>query len=164
MNIYLVQHADAKSEKEDPSRPLSEKGLQDIKRIASYVATLNIAVHKIFHSTKLRARQTAEVLSENLKPKGSISEADGLFPLDDPNIWAERLRNINEDSVIIGHLPHLGKLASLLLCGDVNKNIVSFRMAGIVCLKRNESGAWSLEWLLIPELIEEKNVGPCDGL
>ena len=114
MNIYLVQHADAKPEKEDPSRPLSEKGLQDIARVASYVATLNIEVHKIFHSTKLRARQTAEVLLENLKPKGGISEADGLSPLDDPNIWAERLRSINEDSIIIGHLPLLGN--SLLCC------------------------------------------------
>jgi hypothetical protein len=30
MLIYLVQHAEAKKEEVDPSRSLSEKGLQDI--------------------------------------------------------------------------------------------------------------------------------------
>lgn len=152
MLLYLVQHADAKREEEDPSRPLSEKGLQDIKKVASYVSQLNIKGYKIFHSSKLRARQTAEVLSENLKPTKGVSEVDGLTPLDDPKIWAERLKDIPDDIVLVGHLPHLGKLTSLLLCGDADKGIVSFKMAGIVCLKRDDS-AWSLQWMLTPEMI-----------
>jgi phosphohistidine phosphatase len=153
MLIYLVQHADAKREEEAPSRPLSEKGLKDIKRVASYVSKLNIKVHKIFHSSKLRAMQTAEVLSENLKPAMGISGVDGLSPLDDPQIWAERLKDIPDDVILVGHLPHLAKLSSLLLCGNAEKNIVSFKMAGIVCLKRDDTAAWSVQWMLTPDIL-----------
>jgi len=153
MFIYLVQHADAKREEEDPSRPLSEKGMKDIEKVASYVSKLNIKVHKIFHSSKLRAKQTAEVLSGNLKPAMGISEVDGLSPLDDPQIWADRLKGIPDDVILVGHLPHLAKLSSLLLCGNTERNIVSFKMAGVVCLKRDETGAWSLQWMLTPETV-----------
>src|SRR4030043_449099 len=152
MFVYLVQHADAKKEEIDPASPLSEKGLQDIKKVASYVSQLNIRVYKIFHSSKLRARQTAEILSENLKPIKGISEIDGLAPLDDPNIWAVRLKDIPDDIVLVGHLPHLGKLSSLLLCGNADKNVVSFKMAGMGCLKKDDTGAWSLQWMLTPEI------------
>jgi phosphohistidine phosphatase len=153
MFVYLVQHADAKKEEVDPSRSLSEKGLQDIKKVASYVSQLNIKVYKIFHSGKLRAKQTAEVLSENLKPTKGITEVGGLAPLDDAEIWEERLKGMTDDIILVGHLPHLDKLASLLLCGNADKNVVSFKMAGIVCLKRNDIGEWSLQWMLTPETV-----------
>jgi len=152
MFLYLVQHADAKREEEDPSRPLSEKGLQDIKRVSSYVSNLNIRVYKIFHSNKLRAKETAEVLSENIKPATGVSEVEGLAPLDDPGIWAERLKDVPDDVILVGHLPHLGKLASLLLCGNADNNVVGFKMGGIVCLKRDDVGKWSFEWMLTPEI------------
>ncbi len=153
MFVYLVQHADAKKEEVDPSRPLSEKGLQDIKKVASYVSQLNIKVYKIFHSGKLRAKQTAEVLSENLKPTKGITEVGGLAPLDDAEIWEERLKGMTDDIILVGHLPHLDRLASLLLCGNADKNVVSFKMAGIVCIKRNDIGEWSLQWILTPEIV-----------
>jgi phosphohistidine phosphatase len=153
MFVYLVQHADAKKEEVDPSRPLSEKGLQDIKKVASYVSQLNIKVYKIFHSGKLRAKQTAEVLSENLKPTKGITEVGGLAPLDDAEIWEERLKGMTDDIILVGHLPHLNRLASLLLCGNADKNAVSFKMAGIVCIKRNDIGEWSLQSILTPETV-----------
>ena len=165
MFIYLVQHAEATKEDVDPSRSLSEKGLQDIKKVASYVSQLNIKVYKIFHSGKLRAKQTAEVLSENLKPTKGITEVGGLAPLDDADIWEERLKGMTDDIVLVGHLPHLDKLASLLLCGNADKNIVSFKMAGIVCLKRNDIGEWSLQWMLTPEVVvSEKTIDSYHGL
>ncbi|MEW6409243.1 MAG: phosphohistidine phosphatase SixA [Nitrospirota bacterium] len=153
MFLYLIQHAEAKREEEDSSRPLSEKGWQDIKKVASYASRLNLKVSEIIHSGKLRAKQTAEVLAENLKPARGIRETDGLAPLDDPKIWVERLKGVTDDTMLAGHLPHLGKLASLLLCGDKDKNIVAFKMAGIVCLKRDDAGAWSLQWMLTPEIV-----------
>lgn len=165
MFVYLVQHAESMKEEVDPSRPLSERGISDIKKTAVYLARLNIKVQKIFHSTKLRARQTAEILSENLKSIKGSTEVDGLSPLDDPKIWAKRLKDIPEEVMLVGHLPHLGKLASLLLCGDENKNVISFKMAGVVCLKRDENGTWSLQWMLTPDVVlEEGTRSTCDGL
>jgi phosphohistidine phosphatase len=153
MFLYLVQHAEAKREEEDPSRPLTENGIQDIKKTASHASKLNIKVEKIFHSTKLRAKQTEEILSENLNPIGGVLETDGLAPMDHPVIWAERLEDIKDNIVLVGHLPHLGRLASLLLCRDSEKGIIAFRMAGIVCLQRNDEGRWSLQWMITPEII-----------
>jgi phosphohistidine phosphatase len=165
MFLYLVQHGDAKKEEEDRARPLSEKGLRDITRVASYISQLDIKIYKIFHSTKLRARQTAEVLSGNLNPVKGMSEVDGLSPLDDPDIWAGRLKDVPDDIILVGHLPHLTRLASVLLCGDSGRNSVSFRMAGVVCLMKDDKGAWSLQWMLTPEIVPgEEGTGPCDGL
>jgi phosphohistidine phosphatase len=164
MLLYLVQHGDAKKEEEDPARPLSEKGLRDITRVASYISQFDIKVHKIFHSAKLRARQTAEVLFKNLNPAKGISEVDGLSPMDNPDIWVGRLKDVPDDIILVGHLPHLARLASVLLCGDADGNPVSFTMAGVVCLRKDDK-AWSLRWMLTPEIVTgEKGVVPCDGL
>ncbi len=56
-----------------------------------------VQVSRILHSGKLRAKQTAEALSEHLHPTGGSSETDGLAPLDDPTIWAGRLAEELED-------------------------------------------------------------------
>jgi phosphohistidine phosphatase len=163
MFVYLVQHADAKREEEDPARPLSEKGLQDIIKVASYASLLNIAVDKIFHSKKLRAKQTADVLFQTLKPLKGTIEIDGLSPMDDPVTWADRLKDLQNNVMLVGHLPNMARLASLLLTGNPDKNIVSFRMAGIVCLKRDENSLWSLQWMLTPDVVVGEK-GVCDSL
>lgn len=153
MFLYLVQHAEAKREEEDPSRPLSDKGIEDIKKVASYISRLNIEVDEVLHSGKLRAKQTAEIFAEKLRSAKGVSETDGIAPLDDPGIWAERLKDITTSLMLVGHLPHLARLSSLLLCGDMEKNAIAFRMGGIVCLRRDETGKWSLQWMIIPEIL-----------
>lgn len=153
MLLYLVQHAEAKKEEEDAARPLSEKGIHDIRNTALHLSNCGITVDSILHSGKLRARQTAEVLSGFLGPGKDISETEGLAPLDDPRIIEARLKGLNESLMIVGHLPHLGKLVSLLLCGDMERNLVLFRMAGAACLERDETGSWSLKWMIIPDIL-----------
>jgi len=150
MLLYLVQHAESLSKEEDPTQSLSEKGIETIKKVAAYIVKLNIKVHQIFHSDKLRAMQTAQILADFIKAEKGVSETDGLSPMDDPQIWFERISKENEDIMLVGHLPHLAKLSSLLLCGDKEKNIIDFKRAGIVCLKRFEDGNWSVEWMIIP--------------
>lgn len=153
MLLYLVQHGDAKREEEDPSRPLSDKGIEDVKRVASYISRLNIEVEEVLHSGKLRAKQTAELVAGNLRMAKGASETNGLAPLDDPRLWAERLKAKTNPLMLVGHLPHLGRLSSLLLCGDKEKNIIAFKMGGIVCLKRDDAGTWSLQWMITPEIL-----------
>ncbi|MDH5203292.1 MAG: phosphohistidine phosphatase SixA [Nitrospirota bacterium] len=153
MFLYLAQHGDAKREEEDPLRPLSDKGINDVKKVASFISGLDIEVEEVFHSGKLRARQTAEILIQNLKATKSPSETDGLAPLDDPKIWAEKLKTQSNSIMLVGHLPHLGKLASLLISGDTEKSLIAFKMGGVVCLKRDDTGAWSLQWMITPEIM-----------
>ena len=153
MLLYLVQHAEAKNEEEDPERGLTDKGFRDIARTAVYVQKLGLTVSAVHHSGKKRAAQTAKVLADYLKPEKGAAETDSLAPLDDPETWAKRIAEMNGDILLAGHLPYLAKLAGLLLCRDKEKMFVDFRMGGIVCLKRFDDGKWAMEWMIIPEMI-----------
>jgi phosphohistidine phosphatase len=150
MRVYLVQHGEAKKEEEDPLRPLSESGRKDVQRVAKYAENLDIKASKTFHSGKLRAKQTAEILAEKLNIE-QVIEAEKLAPNADPKVWEDRLSGIDEDVILVGHLPHLSKLSGGLLCGDEEKETVIFRMGGIVCLERNGDGHWSVQWMITPE-------------
>jgi phosphohistidine phosphatase len=72
--------------------------------------------------------------------------------MDDPALWAGQLAQEQEDVMLVGHLPHLARLASLLLCGDQARSCVDFEMAGMVCLRRFEDGHWSAAWLTTPAI------------
>lgn len=37
MRLYLIQHAKAKSKQENPARPLSRKGREDIRKVAGFL-------------------------------------------------------------------------------------------------------------------------------
>ncbi len=89
MYLYLIQHGEAKSEAEDPARPLSEKGIRDARKVASFISSnTRIDVEYINHSGKVRAAQTAEIFSEYIRMSKGAYEAEGLAPMDDPAEWA----------------------------------------------------------------------------
>jgi phosphohistidine phosphatase len=153
MFLYLVQHAEAKREEEDPARDLTEKGCVDIENVARQLKRLNVNIRQILHSGKTRAQSTANVLARHLKPPAGVSEALGLAPLDDPEIWAGRIAKMDEDIMLVGHLPHLGRLATILMSGDKEKSIINFQMGGVIRLRRIEAGQWAVDWMLVPEIL-----------
>lgn len=64
MRIYLVQHGESKSEEIDPERRLTESGSRDVQEIADFLRTSDaLEVNEIWHSGKVRAQQTAELLA-----------------------------------------------------------------------------------------------------
>jgi phosphohistidine phosphatase len=146
--LYLVQHGQAATEEEDPERPLTTKGTNDVTRVAR-LATEHLGarpVH-IVHSGKSRARQTAEIWAEITG--ASVDQADALAPNDDPAVWADRLRDEAEDVMIVGHLPHVARLASMLLVGDADRSVVGFQPGGLVALER-DGATWSVTALVPP--------------
>jgi phosphohistidine phosphatase len=152
MLIYLVQHAEA-SKEEDLGKDLTEKGRRDLESVAHHLKRLNVQVKQILHSGKTRAKSTALILARHLDPPEGISETQGLAPLDDPEIWSGRIAHMDEDIMLVGHLPHLGKLAAILMTGDKEKNVINFQMGGAVRLKSMGPGQWAIEWMVIPEII-----------
>ena len=154
MRLYLVQHAHAISREEDPARNLSESGVEDIKRMVAFLKSRKIKVSKIYHSGKVRARKTAELLSKGISSEEDTKGVSELAPLDDPRPWIDRLRKEENDLVLVGHLPHLSILAGLLLAGNPERNVVRFKRGGVVCLERDEARNWSLLWSLIPNLVK----------
>ncbi len=154
MKVFLVQHALAKPDTEDPERPLSEAGRNDINRIASFISKIpDIHVSSIFHSGKTRAWQTSEILAGHLQLSSEVLQSDGLKPKDDPDIWAQRLSGKDEDIMLVGHMPYMCRLASLLTSGGRDSGIVDFYPGSVVCLNRNDSGEWSICWMVSPLMI-----------
>src|SRR4030066_2544997 len=144
MFLYLVQHGDSKKEEEDPARPLSDKGIEDVKKVGSFLFRLKITVEEVLHSSKLRTRQTAEIIADSLSIKKGVSETEGLAPLNEPILWAEKLKTKTHSLMLVVHLPSLGKLSSFLLSGDKEKSVIAFKMGCVVCMKRDDSGTWTL--------------------
>jgi phosphohistidine phosphatase len=153
MFLYLVQHAEAKREEEDPARDLTQKGRLDIEDVAHHLKRLNIQVREIFHSGKTRTQSTAHVLAMHLKPPAGVSVTPGLAPLDDPKIWADRIAKVDEDIMLVGHLPHLARLAAMLISGDKERSVINFQMGGVVRLRRMEGSQWAVDWMIVPEII-----------
>ena len=152
MQAYLVQHGEAKAEAEDPARPLTDRGRAEVQRVARHGALLGLPLAEIVHSGKLRARQTAQIMAENLWPSRGVREMVEMAPNDDPAKVRAELEAARDPLMLVGHLPHLGRLASSLLVGDPGREIIRFRMGAIVCLVRAER-VWRLHWILTPDLV-----------
>ena len=150
---YLVRHGEAKADMEDSARPLSNRGREEVQRVARHAATLGLEVAQIRHSAKLRARQTAEILAEYLTPRLGIRQIEGLAPGDAPNRVRAELEAAVEPLMLVGHLPHLSRLVSALVLGNSEKEIIWPDTGAMVCLARTERG-FRLLWVFTPELAQ----------
>ena len=156
MKLYLVQHGEAKTKDQDPDRSLTDKGRDNSEKTACFASEqAHISVETVFHSGKTRSKETAEIMAAYLfPPKGIIQEQD-LSPNDNPKIWAGRLSQEQKDLMVVGHLPHLSKLVSLLLTKNDEQAPIGFKNSGIVCLQKDDNSNWLLSWLVTPEILEE---------
>ncbi len=156
MRLYLVQHGLAEAAEGEAERSLTEKGRAGLARIAVFIdAYAGFSAAAIYHSGKLRAHQTAALLAQHISSSCGVVETDGLEPTADPGTWATRLTVQHEDIMLVGHLPHLSRLATVLLTGRTAPEVVTFQNGGIVCLERNIDREWSLLWMVIPEILGE---------
>lgn len=154
MKLYLIQHGEATTEEVDPSRPLTAKGRFEVQKMTSFLKGASLGPMVILHSAKARARQTAEILATQLGPDFQVKEREGLTPNDPVKGLANEMSEMANDLMIVGHLPFLGKLASMLLAGSEGKDLVAFRPGGVVCLQRNEDQTWQVAWMVTPELLK----------
>ena len=153
MKLYLVRHAKAASKEVDLERSLTEEGRRDIQKVAAFIKPLNLCVDYLWHSGKRRAIQTAEILAEVVKINKAQTGRDGLGPNDDVAVLRSELASAEQDVMIVGHLPFLSKLASLVLGGSESANTAAFKQGGIVCLSRGEENRWQIDWMVTPELL-----------
>jgi len=157
MDVYLIQHAQSKAKEEDPNRPLADEGRRAIERVAVHYAKLNVVLDRMYHSGKLRAEETAEILAKQLKITDRVHARAGLDPLDDVKPIRDWLGELGQEGLravaLVGHLPFLDKLASLLVVGNEGAGVVAFQYAGIVKLSPRAQGqGYSVQWILTPSL------------
>jgi len=147
MIIVLVHHAEAVTPDIDPQRPLSARGRAQAEWLAEQVKGAGLVPAAIWHSGKLRARQTAEPFYRLCNPFAEFKMVRGLLPDDPPAIIRDALFGESRDLLLVGHMPHVPALAELL-----SKDIRSFPLHGLVVFERREdSKAWTESWRAAPQ-------------
>lgn len=152
MALFLIQHGKSLPKDQDPQKGLSPEGIAETERIAEVAKGYAVAVSKIIHSGKTRARQTAEIFEAALKPLKGIHERSGLNPLDDVTVFADTIDS-SEDDMLVGHLPFMERLTAYLITGSIEKPVFKFQNSGIVCLDKDPTTeSWVIKWTLMPHI------------
>lgn len=143
MHLFLVHHGDAVGSEVDPRRPLSAVGRASVDRLAALAARRGVKPLVVWHSGKLRAKQTAEAFWRACNALAELSAARDLQPDDPPQRIRDRLAGETRDILIAGHFPHLPRLRALLIGGVEG----DFPAHGIVALTHDDGGAgWRELW------------------
>jgi phosphohistidine phosphatase len=145
MHLYLVHHGEAVGPEVDVRRPLSARGRLDVDRIAAAAAARGARPAVVWHSGKLRARQTAEAFWRACNPFAEFSATRDIQPTDGPTFLRDRLRAEPRDVLVAGHFPHLPRLLALLLASA--DETVAFPQHGVVALVTDDDGeTWKEDW------------------
>lgn len=64
----------------------------------------------------------------------------------------EQIRDWENDTVLVGHLPFMAKLVAKLVTGRENDGVAAFQPGSMICLERGETGSWTINWMLRPVL------------
>jgi phosphohistidine phosphatase len=144
MTLYLVHHAHALGPHVDAQRRLSAEGLAHAERLAAEAHAAGVSPATIWHSGKLRARQTAEAFLRRCNPSATFRMVRGLRPEDSPAGLREVLAAETADLMIVSHMPLLPALASMLYPA-----VGEFPLHGLVALERGEGGSYEARLRLL---------------
>lgn len=150
MRLYLIQHGLSLPEEKDPDKSLSPEGREQTQKIANFLKEKNINFNLLWHSTKLRATQTAQIILNHISCT-EVQERNDLNPTDPVEKFPEEILSMSNDLMIVGHLPFLQKLASLLLTRLEKYQFISFKNSGVICFEYSDT--WKIVWMIIPDLI-----------
>ena len=152
MRLLLMQHGEACAKAVDPDRPLTDRGITDVERLAGFLGGAGIRVDRVMHSGKLRARQTAARLAAVIAPGVELEVSGLIHPNDNPAAFDWQSGSWDSDTLVVGHLPFMSGLVAQLVTGDEQPSIVDYRPGSVVCLRHDGDARWVIEWMLRPEL------------
>jgi phosphohistidine phosphatase len=145
--ILLVHHAEAVGPEVDPMRPLSTAGRAHAAGLAAAAAARGARPDVIWHSGKLRARQTAEAFWSACNPFATFAAVRGLQP-DDPPLWIrDRLAGETQSIAVVGHMPHLPRLLAMLTHPGNETSRVTFPLHSCIALDA-QNDRWVELWRL----------------
>ncbi len=158
MEIYILRHAIAEPAPNPPSggdsrRRLTAEGAEKMRRAAKGMKALELTFDLIVSSPYLRAKETAEIVAEVLRPGRKPEFSTTLTPDGNPKELIEELKRKHGDKkqvLLVGHEPYLSRLISLLTSGhartfiEMKKGALCKLTAGTLEHER----CATLEWLL----------------
>jgi phosphohistidine phosphatase len=146
MKVHLVHHAEAVMPGVDAQRPLSDTGVRQAEWLAEAAQAAGIRPDVIWHSGKLRARQTAECFLRSCNPFATFVMVRGLRPEDPPDWIRDQLEGEEGEVLVTGHMPNIGQLA--LRLGAVD----AIPIHGIVSFERTGARQYVERWRAQPPL------------
>lgn len=155
MKLYCVRHGEALDAFDDAQRALSPRGEQDVQNLAQHFLQQQLRVSQVIHSPRLRARQTAEILAQALKPNTVTEAKTGLDENDSVEQMADDIQHWQDDTMLVGHMPFMSRLVSQLMIDNSYQHLVDFVPGTIVCLENYGDKMWLFKWIMSPELVKE---------
>lgn len=164
MNLYLLRHGIAEpargtSRLADLRRPLSRDGRKKIEEVAAALLELKLGLAAIYHSPLVRAQETAAIVAAQLGLAEQTSELPLLAPgrpLGEIAAYLKALPLEQEDVLLVGHEPQLGRLAAFLVTERAEPPF-ALRKGGLIRLsiptQGDLIGRSRLEWMLPPKLL-----------
>jgi phosphohistidine phosphatase len=163
MKLYILRHTDAatrdaKKFPDDAVRPLTKKGIKNIKKVVKFLKAAEIKPDLILTSPTLRTMDTSKGIRKGLKiASKKVIALDALLP---EGTRGQLITAINESYnvdalMIVGHEPNLSMLISKLVSGDETL-LIHMKKAGLCCLTIDnlvDGKCAILEWLLDPTLL-----------
>lgn len=130
-------------------RPLSQRGITASTALAVAAASRGVKPDLIWHSGKIRAIQTAQLFRSACNPQAAFTAVRGLLPGDPPRWVRDELLGDVRSILIVGHMPHLPGLLSLLRGQplDAAAAALSFPLNGCVALEPS-GDLWTEVWRL----------------
>lgn len=131
MRIFFIRHGDAIDDApSDSARPLSEIGRKEVIRVAKGISRMGIEPTDILSSPRVRAQQTAEIISEVLgTPVDIRDELDFDF---DIQVAGELLTEFEADAdvFLVGHNPSMSEVVRA--CCGAN---ITMRTGAVACVR-----------------------------
>ena len=142
MTVLLIHHAEAVSPAVDPQRPLTQAGYQHATRMAELARDRGATPATIWHSGKLRSRETGHAFLSACAPFAKFQMVRGLGPDDAPGIIQAAIQRESQDLALVGHWPSLPALLQLLSPASP-----PMPQHGVVALTSSDHGvSWSEVW------------------
>lgn len=152
MKLYFARHGDAVTKVEDSLRPLSSAGRETTIKMAKLLMNKGLELTQIFHSPKLRAKQTAEIYAEFLiGDKENITEVDFLSPDFAIDSSMVAIKESMHSAMFVGHLPSLELISSNLLT-DNFMPILTLNVSSVLCIQK-DNNSYVLNWLVDSSLV-----------
>jgi phosphohistidine phosphatase len=157
MLCYFLRHGPAgdatKWEGADFDRPLTQDGIKRIAREAKTIAALELELDAIITSPLVRARQTAEIVADELKLRERLHQDDRVGLGFSPARLADILRDNERASAVmlVGHEPSMSSTVGELIGGGE----VDLKKGALACVEvtRESPLCGVLLWLASPRLL-----------
>lgn len=157
MRLIICRHAEPAGISDISDSPLSPAGESQAVLMGRFLRAQGFEPGTILTSGVSRAQRTAEIVAGVLGVDALLLTDGRLGPDSNPEEAWESLQSLTSAALVVTHEPIAAGLCSVLLTGDPDSCLLSFKHCTMASLYSKSRGArlpsastWRVEWLLGP--------------